>query len=110
MTELSLAAPAHPSVLMYLQRCPPHLPDGVEGQRRENNWNNPLDLLNSLFNIHLEVMDNLVTHLTMHCAFPHTTSHDSSSQGQKGHSYILPLSTHWCLLSRGSKSNIELYV
>lgn len=58
MTELPLAVPAHPSVLTYPQRCPPHLPDGAEGQRREHNWNNPLDLLHSLFNIHSEAMDN----------------------------------------------------
>lgn len=50
--------PSSPSVLTYIHRCPPHLPDGIEGQGRKNNWNNPLDLLCALFNIHLEAMDN----------------------------------------------------
>lgn len=106
MTELPPAAPAHPSILTYLQSCPPHLPDGVEGQRKTGitPWFHVT--LFSVFTYRPQTP--FVTCPAIHyAAFPHSISHDSSPERAGGPlqrstpSHTSHLHQHiQCLLSR----------
>ena len=105
MTELPPAPLAHPSVPTYLHGHPPHLPGGVEGQRRERNWGNPLVLFHSIFCIHLQATDTFC-HLPSHalCSIsPQLSRGGSVTAAQQAFPYTPPLPTCWVPPTQGWK-------
>lgn len=95
MTEFTPVPPPHPSVLTYLQRYPPHPPDGVEGQRREHNWDNPLFVLlcfQYLLTGHRHLLSPARPCIMQH--FPTRYPMTALLKGQEGHRSAASLPIH----------------